>query len=180
MKRISIALIALAMASGVAFAQNGRHGSMNQSKTSPATLKVKHSSQYGAYLVDSQGRALYTIVKEDSPNGDVAQGSGGENVKAEVVPCKQQCLKVWPPLETRGRVRTAGNVDQSKVHTYTRSDGAKQVVYGGYTLYYYARDQRPGQTTGQGVKGFGGTWYLVSPEGEEIAPKNMKHSQYSK
>jgi predicted lipoprotein with Yx(FWY)xxD motif len=42
----------------------------------------------------------------------------------------------------------------------TRTDGTKQVTYGGHPLYYFAGDTAPGQTKGQGV---GGTWFLIGP-----------------
>jgi predicted lipoprotein with Yx(FWY)xxD motif len=32
-------------------------------------------------------------------------------------------------------------------------------------LYYYIKDQAPGDTTGQGV---GGVWYVLSPDGKII------------
>lgn len=35
-------------------------------------------------------------------------------------------------------------------------------------LYYFVRDQKPGMTAGEGVKGVGGEWYLVSPQGKMI------------
>lgn len=42
----------------------------------------------------------------------------------------------------------------------TRTDGTKQVTYGGHPLYYYLGDTAPGQTKGQGV---GGVWFLIGP-----------------
>jgi len=52
--------------------------------------------------------------------------------------------------------------------TVQRRDGAMQVTYNGWPLYYYARDQNPGDTNGQDVEGFGGEWYLVTPEGHPV------------
>lgn len=168
MKRISLTLFVFAMASGIAFAQSGGYGSMSQSHAKHVKLMVKHNDRLGAYLVDSQGRTLYTIVSEDSPDGDVVKGAGGKHVKAEVVPCEGRCEQLWPALETSGKVEAGDKVDHSKIHVVKRSDGDKQVTYGGYTLFYYARDNGPGDINGQGVKGFGGMWYAVSPSGEEI------------
>jgi hypothetical protein len=36
-------------------------------------------------------------------------------------------------------------------------------------LYLFVMDQRPGQTTGQGVVAFGAAWFAVSPAGNQIA-----------
>ena len=52
--------------------------------------------------------------------------------------------------------------------TVERRDGAKQVTYNGWPLYYYARDQNPGDTNGQDVEGFGAEWYLVTPDGNPV------------
>jgi predicted lipoprotein with Yx(FWY)xxD motif len=42
----------------------------------------------------------------------------------------------------------------------TRPDGSKQITYNGIPLYYYVRDTKPGDTTGQGV---GNLWKVVAP-----------------
>jgi predicted lipoprotein with Yx(FWY)xxD motif len=59
--------------------------------------------------------------------------------------------------------------------TIERPEGSNQVTYNGWPLYRYAKDVGPESVTGQGVKDFGGKWYLVSPSGQEIddgAPSN--------
>ena len=43
-----------------------------------------------------------------------------------------------------------------------RSNGAHQVTYAGYPLYYYAADKKAGQASGEG---FEKTWYVVSATG---------------
>ena len=48
-------------------------------------------------------------------------------------------------------------------------DGGAQVTYHGHPLYYYAGDRRPGDTTGQGLDQFGARWFVVAPDGDEIA-----------
>ena len=52
--------------------------------------------------------------------------------------------------------------------TITRSDGSKQVAYGGHPLYYFAGDSATGDTNGEGVDGFGAKWWVVSPSGASI------------
>ncbi len=48
-----------------------------------------------------------------------------------------------------------------------REDGTTQVTYNGWPLYYYAKDQASGDTTGHDIKDFGAEWYLLTPEGEK-------------
>ena len=49
--------------------------------------------------------------------------------------------------------------------TTARTDGTTQVTYNGWPLYYWIKDQKPGDATGQDV---GGVWYVLSPTGEEV------------
>ena len=46
--------------------------------------------------------------------------------------------------------------------TFARPDGTMQVAYNGIPLYYFAKDTKAGDTTGQGV---GGKWFVASPTG---------------
>ena len=49
-----------------------------------------------------------------------------------------------------------------------RKDGSAQVTYNGKPLYYFAGDQKPSSTAGEGISAQGGEWYLVSPTGDKI------------
>ena len=42
-----------------------------------------------------------------------------------------------------------------------RTDGNSQLTYNRMPLYYWAKDQKPGDTTGQNV---GGVWFVINPE----------------
>ena len=52
--------------------------------------------------------------------------------------------------------------------TTTRSDGKAEVTYNGHPLYYYAGDQQPGDTNGQGLNQFGAGWDVLAPSGKKI------------
>ena len=52
--------------------------------------------------------------------------------------------------------------------TVERRDGSLQVTYNGWPLYYFVKDGKPGDTIGQDMEGFGGEWYLVSPDGDHV------------
>jgi Secreted repeat of unknown function len=34
-------------------------------------------------------------------------------------------------------------------------------------------DKKPGDTTGEGINAFGGSWFAVSPAGEKVAPRSQ-------
>jgi hypothetical protein len=42
------------------------------------------------------------------------------------------------------------------------------VTYNGHPLYFFKSDTKAGQTKGQGVDGFGGLWWAVSPAGAAV------------
>ena len=52
-------------------------------------------------------------------------------------------------------------MNPSDFGTITRDDGTTQVTFKGYPLYYFIRDRKRGEITGQGV---GKVWYVVDPE----------------
>jgi hypothetical protein len=43
-----------------------------------------------------------------------------------------------------------------------------QVTCEGHPLYLYQGDQQPGDTNGEGLTAFGGSWFVVSPAGNQI------------
>ena len=74
----------------------------------------------------------------------------------------------WPPLTTSGQPTAGTGVTSAKLTTTKRADGTEQVVYNGHPLYYFERDKDSGDAYGQGVKGFGADWYVLSPSGKKI------------
>jgi len=58
--------------------------------------------------------------------------------------------------------------DASMVATSTRSDGRQQITYSGHPLYLFVKDQKAGDTNGEGLTAFGGSWFAVSPAGNQV------------
>ena len=83
-------------------------------------------------FVGTNGMTLYTFDKD-------AAGSG-KSV------CNGPCAVNWPPLFATDNDRPSG--DWSIV---TRDDGRKQWAFRGKPLYYWIKDQKPGDRTGDGV-----------------------------
>jgi plastocyanin len=79
--------------------------------------------------------------------------------------CYDKCATAWPPLLTSGAPAVGAGADASLLGTTTRTDGKMQVTYNGWPLYYWFKDQKAGDTTGQLV---GGVWFVVSPKGDKI------------
>jgi predicted lipoprotein with Yx(FWY)xxD motif len=116
------------------------------SASSDQTLVLKTATgKAGIWLTNSAGRTLYLYTKD--------KGSTSE--------CYGACAKAWPPLLTTGTVTITGKYTVPKdLGVTTRTNGTKQVTYGGHPLYYFSGDTGPDQTNGQGV---GGVWFLIGP-----------------
>jgi predicted lipoprotein with Yx(FWY)xxD motif len=90
-------------------------------------------------LTNSAGMTLYTYDKD--PAGKSA--------------CNGQCAVNWPPL-----MAAAGDSGSGDYTVITRDDGSKQWAYKGKPLYLWIKDQKPGDTTGDGV---GKVWHTAKP-----------------
>lgn len=75
--------------------------------------------------------------------------------------CYDQCAVNWPPLLVGDGAPVAGTGVSGELSVIDRTDGGRQVAYNGVPLYFWIRDVRPGDATGQGV---GDVWFVLSPE----------------
>jgi predicted lipoprotein with Yx(FWY)xxD motif len=110
------------------------------------------SSALGRVVVDSRGRTLYLFEKD-------RRGTSA---------CSAMCLLYWPPLLTSGAPNAVKGAQRSRLGSIRRADGARQVTYAGHPLYLFSGDTKPGQTNGEGLKGFGAAWYALMPSGKKI------------
>ena len=92
-------------------------------------------------LVGTNGMTLYVFDKD-------AAGSG-KSV------CNGPCAQNWPPLAAM-----AGSASNGDWSVITRDDGAKQWAYKGKPVYFWAKDQKAGDRTGDGING---VWHLAKP-----------------
>jgi predicted lipoprotein with Yx(FWY)xxD motif len=117
-------------------------------RTVASTVKTAKISGLGTVLVNGSGRTLYRFTAD----------------KKGASTCNGSCAALWPPVLASGTAEpVAGTgVTASKLGTIKRSNGQKQVTYGGYPLYRYAADTKSGQAKGEGAEG---TWFAVAPSG---------------
>ena len=111
-------------------------------------VKVARTT-YGRVLVDRRGFALYLFTHDRSADST----------------CYGACAAAWPPYVVakrppRGAHRLLGSV--------RRQDGRLQVTYAGHPLYYYVGDRRAREVLCQAVSEYGGTWYVVAPDGRAV------------
>jgi predicted lipoprotein with Yx(FWY)xxD motif len=109
-------------------------------------------TKLGQVLVDAQGKTLYLWAHD----------------RSTISTCNGQCAVYWPPLIAQGKPSAAAGVNANLLGTSRRSDGRMQVTYGGHPLYYFVKDSKPGQASGEGLTGFGGRWDPVSAAGNAV------------
>jgi predicted lipoprotein with Yx(FWY)xxD motif len=108
------------------------------------TIGIAYKSPIGAYLTNGSGWTLYLFTIDKPNNGASA--------------CYGDCAKAWPPFYI-SNLKVPPGLNASLFGMITRTDGGKQLTYGGYPLYYFASDKQAGDANGQGV---GGVWFAYS------------------
>ena len=116
------------------------------------TVVTWRTTPIGNAITNSSGHTLYLFRADHGTTSE----------------CYGQCATYWPPLLTSGKPVASGRVQASLLGTTTRKDGKLQVTYKGHPLYTYLPDKKPGQTTGEGSKAFGASWYALAPSGATI------------
>ncbi|SFM66501.1 ATP-binding protein [Variovorax sp. OV329] len=92
-------------------------------------------------LIGPSGMSLYTFTRD-------TEGSGKST-------CNGPCATNWPPLAAPDSAKPMGGYS-----VVTRDDGKKQWAYKGWPLYYWSKDAKAGDRTGDG---FNGVWKLARP-----------------
>lgn len=93
----------------------------------------------GALVGFSNSMTLYTFDKD---------GGGKSN-------CNGPCATNWPPL-----MAADGAAAQGDWSIITREDGSKQWAYKSKPLYFWIKDGKPGDRTGDG---FNKVWHTATP-----------------
>lgn len=109
--------------------------------TSMTSIAPPAKVQNGA-LVGPTGMSLYTFDRD-------AAGSG-KSV------CYGGCASNWPPLLAAETDQPTGDYT-----LITRDNGQRQWALRGKPLYYWSRDSKPGEQSGDG---FNNVWHLARPE----------------
>jgi predicted lipoprotein with Yx(FWY)xxD motif len=112
-------------------------GSMSpMSMSHPAPAKVADG-----VFVGPNGMTLYTFDRDTM--------GAGKSV------CNGPCATNWPPL-----MASAGDMTSGDWSVVVRDDGTRQWAYRGKPVYYWAKDTKPGDRTGDNVNN---VWRLARP-----------------
>ncbi|MEH0167727.1 hypothetical protein [Roseateles microcysteis] len=96
-------------------------------------------SMDGALVGSANAMTLYTFDKD----------GGGKSM------CNGPCATNWPPLMASADAAASGEWS-----IITRDDGSKQWAYKGKPLYFWVKDAKPGDRTGDG---FNKVWHTATP-----------------
>jgi len=110
--------------------------------STPYSVEVTTNPQHGVILTDAAGMTLYQFTNDED----------GEST------CYDDCADAWPPLTVEESPSIPDGLP-GEFSTTARDDGSTQVTYNGMPLYYFAKDEEPGDTMGQGVD----AWFIVNP-----------------
>jgi predicted lipoprotein with Yx(FWY)xxD motif len=113
------------------------------------TISVATNAKLGQILVDASGKTVYLFVADTGTSST----------------CYTSCATIWPPILTTGAPAAGTGAQASLLGTTARTDGTTEVTYAGHPLYYFIQDKAAGDTKGQGINGFGGLWWVMSPSG---------------
>jgi predicted lipoprotein with Yx(FWY)xxD motif len=116
----------------------------------PVVIKAG-TTKFGPTAVNAEGFTVYLSVLDstDPPRS---------------VCVSQTCLTAWKPVYVgKGGVVAGAGVDQAKLGKVVRPDGDVQATLGGWPLYVFIKDKKPGDVFGEGVKG---TWHVLNPAGK--------------
>jgi predicted lipoprotein with Yx(FWY)xxD motif len=117
----------------------------------PAAMTT-HSTKLGAVVAGPDGRTVYVFEADKSTSSS----------------CYGACAANWPAVMTTGDPIATGAAKSTLLGTTQRKDGSTQVTYAGRPVYYFVGDKSEADVRGQGLNAFGGSWYVISPDGNKI------------
>ena len=118
----------------------------------PVVIKAG-TTKLGPTAVDADGFTLYLSVL-DSTN------------PPRSVCVSKTCLAAWKPVYvTKAGLLAGAGVSEARLGTVVRPDKDVQATLGGWPLYRFAKDTKPGDVLGEGLKG---TWHVITPQGKRV------------
>ncbi len=116
----------------------------------PAITELKTgSTSLGTVVTDGAGMTLYMFTKDTQ----------GTTTSA----CTGACLTAWPLVVADSTPKLTGVT--GTVGSIATADAKKQVTLNGWPLYYYAKDTKAGDVTGQNVQQ---VWFVLTAAGVPV------------
>jgi predicted lipoprotein with Yx(FWY)xxD motif len=163
-----------AVATTVALLAAGCGSSGRTTTTKAAATRSQYPAATTATSTSAATTGVAVVTKHGKPGAILAAGPKKltvylfEGDRGSSSSCSGECAAVWPPVTSAGAPVAGAGVVAADLGTITRADGTKQVIYKGHPLYFYAKDGDSGDAYGQGIKGFGASWYVIAPSGNKV------------
>jgi predicted lipoprotein with Yx(FWY)xxD motif len=128
--------------------------------SAPTFAPAGGTGTHDAYLTDGTGRTLYVCLS-DQP------GTPGSPA---VSSCDAACLADRPIFAAAATGRTTllpSALNSADLNDLTRADGALQLTYRGWPLYYYSGDTKAGSTAGHNDR----AWRAIDPISFGLSPE---------
>ena|SRR5438132_10250587 len=141
--------IAVTLGALAALAACGGTSTNSGGGTSGASVSTG-SAGGNTVLTSSAGLTLYYLTTE----------------KGGVDKCTAQsgCPQAWPAIAPPATgAPVAGSGVTGTLSVINAADGTKEVAYNGWPLHTFSSDSAPGQTGGNNITSFGGTWFIATP-----------------
>ena len=98
-------------------------------------------------VVNAAGRAVYTLTGDSKTHQECTSSNG--------------CWPVWPPVTVGKGQRPSKGAGVSGTLSVWTHNGINQVLQNGHPLYTFSGDRSAHVAGGNGLKTFGGTWFVV-------------------
>lgn len=144
----AVAAIALTACSGAEDTGAYEGGGKRIAPPPGIILSSNSTAKLGTVVVDGLG---FTLYRSDKDSASPPKAT-----------CEGPCAEKWLPMEASEPVVLEG-VQESEVGSVERADGKKQVTIGGWPVYRFAADPKPGAVEGHGKEG----WFAVTPDGDK-------------
>jgi predicted lipoprotein with Yx(FWY)xxD motif len=158
----ALVLIAACGSSGGSAPSTPSQPSTTTSTGAAADVTLHQTTSFGNVLADPAGRTLYLLTSDGA-----------------TLACTGGCLSLWKPLKLpHGATPKAGPGVTGTLGVVSRGSD-QQITISRHPLYTYTGDSGPGDTTGQGIHSFNGTWYVVAPGGSPVTSSGANSSPSS-
>lgn len=108
-------------------------------------IQLSNDPALGQVLTDAEGNTLYFFTKDASVDNSACMGG---------------CVDIWPIFHV-ANLNVGAGLDATDFGSFERADGEQQTTYKGWPLYYFANDNAPGDTNGEGVND---VWFVAKPD----------------
>jgi predicted lipoprotein with Yx(FWY)xxD motif len=157
-QRVSLLLIFSALTFLAACGQDTGAGSGSYNQSTPTNTPTTTSSS--SFTVGVASVTVNGATKQALTNNKGLTLYYFTSDTSTTPACTGGCLNIWPAvISSTSTVSVNGTLPGTL--TVLNDPSRQQVLYNGHLLYTYAQDQKPGDTTGEGVAG---KWFVATTD----------------